>query len=446
MAETIKLKSKAVSIYDYHQVDISRFITGFSVDEAQYRKDLERILRRFGRRESVSQVGSGDAVIVNSRSTLPRFCWDGMTVMVGKGILNREFEAQLIGMTVGERKTVFVDGGEASVEIVSVTRTVLPELTDEIVASFQMEGISTVSDLRRYCIGKQVETFLLEDEVPDTASAFVWQEVAKNSKINRDAEEVAHINCEADRKIWEMTANYPGAAMVTGPELNRLYQEQIARAGLEITERQVTNILANRRGFMLQAGDEIFDAKTVLLATGSVSPTGFPGEAELLGHGVSYCATCDGFLYPGKAIAVYCGSREFEHEVIYLAEIAAKVYLFTPYSDCEIIRENITVNPGKLKSICGQEAVTGVTLTDGTILNVDGVFVLRNAVAPGTLLRGLELDGANIAIDRQMRTNKPGCFAAGDCTGRPYQLAKAVGEGNIAAHSIVAYLAEKDKQ
>lgn len=178
----------------------------------------------------------------------------------------------------------------------------------------------------------------------------------------------------------------------------------------------------------------------------SVSPTGFPGEAELLGHGVSYCATCDGFLYPGKAIAVYCGSREFEHEVIYLAEIAAKVYLFTPYSDCEIIRENITVNPGKLKSICGQEAVTGVTLTDGTILNLDGVFVLRNAVAPGTLLRGLELDGANIAVDRQMRTNKPGCFAAGDCTGRPYQLAKAVGEGNIAAHSIVAYLAEKDKQ
>lgn len=80
--------------------------------------------------------------------------------------------------------------------------------------------------------------------------------------------------------------------------------------------------------------------------------------------------------------------------------------------------------------------MTGVTLTDGTILNLDGVFVLRNAVAPGTLLRGLELDGANIAVDRQMRTNKPGCFAAGDCTGRPYQLAKAVGEGNIAAHSL----------
>ena len=241
MAEAIKLKSKAVSIYDYHQVDISRFITGFSVDEAQYRKDLDRILRRFGRRESVSQVGSGDAVIVNSRSTLPRFCWDGMTVMVGKGILNREFEAQLIGMTVGERKTVFVDGGEASVEIVSVTRTVLPELTDEIVASFQMGGISTVSDLRRYCIGKQVETFLLEDEVPDTASAFVWQEVAKNSKINRDAEEGAHINCEADRKIWEMTANEDGGGISDGnEEMVRsifLTELDLAAIGCSVMER-----------------------------------------------------------------------------------------------------------------------------------------------------------------------------------------------------------------
>lgn len=125
----------------------------------------------------------------------------------------------------------------------------------------------------------------------------------------------------------EMIANYPGAAMVTGPELNRLYQEQIARAGLEITERQVTNILANRRGFMLQAGDEIFDAKPSCWQPVPSVLRDSPVKRSCWGHGVSYCATCDGFLYPGKAIAVYCGSREFEHEVIYLAEIAAKVYL-----------------------------------------------------------------------------------------------------------------------
>ncbi len=87
-----------------------------------------------------------------------------------------------------------------------------------------------------------------------------------------------------------------------------------------------------------------------------------------------------------------------------------------------------------------------MVLTDGTEIELSGVFVLRNAVAPGTLLRGLKIEGSDIVVDRHMATNKPGCFAAGDCTGRPYQLAKAVGEGNVAAHSIAEYLAEHPAQ
>ena len=77
---------------------------------------------------------------------------------------------------------------------------------------------------------------------------------------------------------------------------------------------------------------------------------------------------------------------------------------------------------------------------------MDGAFFLRNAVAPATLLKNLELEGPHIRVNRQAETNVPGCFAAGDCTGRPYQIAKAVGEGNVAAHSIVAYLSELDKK
>ena len=241
----------------------------------------------------------------------------------------------------------------------------------------------------------------------------------------------------------EKIANYPGVPMVTGPELNRLYLEQVEAMGLEITEQQVTKISASRKGFMVLGGSDIYEAKTVLLATGAVSGKGFPNEAELLGHGVSYCATCDGFLYKGKTIAIYCGSKDFEHEVTYLAEIAAKVFLFTPYT-CELTGENIVVNPGKLKAIRGEKKANGIDLLDGTTLDVDGVFILRPAVAPANLIKGIELNGADIVVDRNMATNKPGCFAAGDCTGRPYQLTKAVGEGNVAAHSIVAYLAEKE--
>ena len=244
----------------------------------------------------------------------------------------------------------------------------------------------------------------------------------------------------------EMIANYPGVAMVSGPELNQLYRRQVEEAGLEITEKLVTNILGSRSGYMLQGGDEIYSARTILLTTGAVSGKGFPGEERLLGSGVSYCATCDGFLYKGKTIAVFCGSRDFEHEAEYLAELAEKVYLFTAYPDCGVERENVIVNPGRIKEIRGTMRVSGITLTDGTELEAAGVFVLRNAVAPGTLLKGLEINGADIVVDRRMATNKPGCFAAGDCTGRPYQLAKAVGEGNVAAHSIIEYLAEMDKQ
>ena len=99
-----------------------------------------------------------------------------------------------------------------------------------------------------------------------------------------------------------------------------------------------------------------------------------------------------------------------------------------------------------MKEVHGTMKVSGVTLADGREVETDGVFILRDAVAPSTLVKGLEIDGADIVVDRGMRTNKPGVFAAGDCTGRPYQITKATGEGNIAAHSIIEYLAELEKE
>ena len=76
-------------------------------------------------------------------------------------------------------------------------------------------------------------------------------------------------------------------------------------------------------------------------------------------------------------------------------------------------------------------------------VDVDGVFCLRNAIAPARLIPGIELENGHVLVDRTMATNLAGCFACGDCTGRPYQYAKAVGEGNVAAHSVIAYLAKK---
>ena len=193
---------------------------------------------------------------------------------------------------------------------------------------------------------------------------------------------------------------------------------------------------------MVLADNDIYKAKTVLLTIGSVPAKGIKNETEFLGHGVSYCATCDGFLYKGKKIAVYCGAKRYEHEVEYLAGIAEKVYLFAGYDDVKIDLPNVELLKRPMKAVLGDTRVSGVELTDGTVLDFDGAFFLRSAVAPATILSGLEMNGAHIVVDRDCRTNIPGCFAAGDCTGRPYQIAKAVGEGNIAAHNITEYLAE----
>lgn len=250
----------------------------------------------------------------------------------------------------------------------------------------------------------------------------------------------------------EKIANYPGLGMIAGSEMNRRFAEQMDGMEIHPADKMVTTVMADESGFQLLAENDIYESKTLLLAIGAAAAKGFPGEEKLLGRGVSYCATCDGFLYRGKTIAVYCGDPRFEHEAGYLAELAAKVYLYTPYgisaADRQDAPDSVSVSalpnverlPKPIRQVTGENRVTGIVLTDQTEISVDGLFCLRSAVAPAALLPGLAMDGAYIVVNRSMETNLPGCYAAGDCTGRPYQIAKAVGEGNVAAHSILDYL------
>lgn len=243
----------------------------------------------------------------------------------------------------------------------------------------------------------------------------------------------------------EKIANYAGFEEVSGRELNSKFRTQIKNAELELTDKTVTQITKTKNGFVILADNEIFKAKTVLLAVGAVPPKGFENEQKLLGRGVSYCATCDGFLYKGKTIFAYCTAKKYEHEILYLAELASKVYVYTPYANCGADLPNIEHLASPLKAVIGDNRVEGIRLVNGTEIPVDGAFFLRSAVAPSILLKGLDTDGAHIVINRDAETSVQGCFAAGDCTGRPYQIAKAVGEGNVAAHSIVKYLSESEE-
>ena len=243
-------------------------------------------------------------------------------------------------------------------------------------------------------------------------------------------------------QMSEKIANYPGLGLLPGSELNQKFLAHAEEVGLELTPKMVNSIMSMGEYFSLAAASDIYEAKTILLATGVMLGKTFSGESDYVGRGVSYCATCDGYLYKGKTIAVFCGGKRYEEEVEYLAEIAEKVYLFPNYKDCDINLPNVEIVSEKIAEIRGEMKLTGLKLADNSIINADALFCLRDAISPGTLIPGIAMDGNHIAVDKSMRTNINGCFAAGDAVGTPYQIAKAVGEGNIAAHSIIAYLSE----
>ena len=241
----------------------------------------------------------------------------------------------------------------------------------------------------------------------------------------------------------EKVVNYPGMPSVSGAELFEAFNAHVHAAGLEITEKTVTMIGSLGNGFMVLADNEMFEAKSLILAMGVVSAKLLENEERLLGRGVSYCATCDGMLYKGKNFAVLTNDPKYEHHVQYLADLAAEVHIFPAYKEPGVTGTNITQSLDLPVAVNGENRVESLTLRSGEVLPVDGVFCLRNAIAPATLMPGLAVADGHITVDRSMATNIPGCYAAGDCTGRPYQYTKAVGEGNVAAHSVIEYLAEK---
>lgn len=238
----------------------------------------------------------------------------------------------------------------------------------------------------------------------------------------------------------EVVTNYPGLPSVTGKELQAAFLQHKEELALEITDKIVSSIYNMGGYYNIVAENEFFETNTIIFATGVILSNQYKGEAEFVGRGVSYCATCDGGLYRGKTIAAIVTSKRFEHEIAFLADMAEKVYLFPFYKECEIEKTNVEKIMTAPKEVKGEMRVNGLILKDETELTVDGIFIMRNAIAPTTILNGLEVAEGHIVVNRKMETNLSGVFAAGDCTGKPYQYTKAVGEGNVAAHSVIEYL------
>ncbi len=237
----------------------------------------------------------------------------------------------------------------------------------------------------------------------------------------------------------EKINNYPGLSMISGKDMHQAFLNQIDAMDIKIEEKTVTGVYDLSSHYGILCNQEMYEAKTIILATGVETLKPIKGELEYLGQGVSYCATCDGMLYKGKKIAVVSTLKEFEHEIEFLASLANEVLFIPLYKGDEVNLHNVEKIQKMPLEIAENDNKKLLRFKDFEI-EVDGIFMLKASISPSALVPGILVNDGHIVVDRECRTNLKGCFACGDCTGRPYQYAKAVGEGNVCAHSVVQYL------
>lgn len=235
--------------------------------------------------------------------------------------------------------------------------------------------------------------------------------------------------------------NYPGFTYASGEDLAAAFVEHMERFEIPFSKEKVSKIMPDEGELLVFTDKEMYHARAVILATGVYREADLEGEDALIGRGVSYCANCDGRLFAGKDVAFISYIPEGEEEAAVLYEDLGVTLTYIPlYAGEPTLPQGVTVLPRERPDRLHREDGKVVVELKAGPLKVDGVFVHKTSVAPGDLVDGIQVDDRHILVGRDMSAGPPGVFAAGDCTGEPYQIAKAVGEGQVAALHALSYL------
>lgn len=259
--------------------------------------------------------------------------------------------------------------------------------------------------------------------------------------------------------------NYPGFEMIKAYDLVNKIKVQTISAGVEFKDAEVKKITRLANGnFLLHAGQEEYQAKTVITSSG-LSPRrlGAPGEMELNGKGVSYCANCDGPFYKDKTVAIVGGGNSALDAAEFMSKIAKKVYLVhrrEEFRAFDVLVNEVTMRTNielmmstEVKKIIGETKVEKIKLLNTkdqkeVVLDLDGVFVEVGRIASTELVAEfVDFDEVKqILVDDSMATKTPGFFAAGDVVSSEYkQITIAMGQATIAALSAYQYIQMNNK-
>jgi thioredoxin reductase (NADPH) len=237
----------------------------------------------------------------------------------------------------------------------------------------------------------------------------------------------------------EKVDNYLGFYNISGQELMEKFVDHANKLNVSFEYGKVIDIMKYNDMFMINFNGKIINAKAVVLALGITKEKMLNNEEKLLGKGISYCATCDGALYKGKNIAVYGNADDIIEEANFLSSLGANVNFITVKKDIKGLNQNINVINGIISDIIGDNKLESVIINDKYI-KLDGLFLLRNSIAPNSIVKDLILEDGYIVVNRNMETNIKGIYACGDCTGKPLQISKATGEGLVAAQNAAKYI------
>ena len=251
--------------------------------------------------------------------------------------------------------------------------------------------------------------------------------------------------------------NYYGLSVpLSGPALHETGLRQLAAVGAEYRQEEAVGLRYGEgpdMSFLVNTADggksNLYEARTVILAAGNARKTvHLPGVAELEGHGVSYCAVCDGFFFKGKRVCVLGSGAYAAHEAAYLAGLADSVVLLTGGEEASVaLPEGIGLETRPLAALEGEGRLERIRFGDGEALDMDGCFIALGTASSAdcAVKLGVLAEQNQIVTDKNQQTNVPGIFAAGDCAQGINQVAVAVGQGAAAGLAAVRYIKQLQK-